>query len=96
MAIRRASTFSARSSPSAVWKWTGIPSAPSSRLSHWLFVSSDWPLTSSLPIATISAIIRNASGRRAPFFVDGILYAEPRPGNWGRDFDVQGSLGASS
>ena len=40
--------------------WCGrpsrIPSAPSSRLSHWLLVSSLCPLTSSLPIEMISAL----------------------------------------
>src|SRR5437867_2252578 len=34
-----------------------MPSVPSSRLSHWLLVSRLCPLTSSLPIAMISAFI---------------------------------------
>ena len=64
VATLKAATFSSRSSPSVVWKWTGTPTAASPRLNHWLFVSSDCPLTISLPIEMISAFINDVPGPR--------------------------------
>ena len=40
----------------------GCPPPASARLSHWLFVSSDWPLTSSSPMAMISAFMAGVVG----------------------------------
>ena len=56
-AMRNAWTFSSRSSATVVCQWTGMPSSASSRLSHWLLVSSFCPLVSSVPMAMISAFM---------------------------------------
>src|SRR5262249_10547386 len=76
-AARNALRLSSRSSPNTVWNATGIPSVPSCWLSHRLLVSSPCPLTSSLPIAMISARI----GGPHPTFI--VLCYDP-PGRHNR------------
>ena len=50
-------SITGKSSATVVCNSTGMPTAASSMLSHWLFVSSLAPVVSSVPIAMISACI---------------------------------------
>src|SRR5688572_24232906 len=59
-AWRKTRTFAARSSATVLWNITVTPSSPSRSLSHWLLVSSRWPLVSSSPMEMTSACILTA------------------------------------
>src|SRR5436190_14161476 len=65
-ACRKTRTLSVRWSPTVVWNATGTPISSSRSASHWLLVSSRWPVVSSSPMEMISARIegKNSKNRR--------------------------------
>ncbi len=54
-ACRNTTTFSSRSSATVVWQTTRMPRSSNRWLSHWLLVSSRWPVVISSPIEITSA-----------------------------------------